>query len=307
VSGKAHDAAGNGNNASTSTDNSVVYDNTAPDVACGTADGNWHAADVSIHCTASDTPAGLANASDASFNLVTNVDDGTETNTASTNSRTIFDRAGNSAPAGPITGNKVDKKAPEFALTCPLVQIVLNDPNAKASWTASDGGSGLTGAASGNITLTVNSVGAKTLNVPAGFVKDNVGHDGPAASCNYSVGYKFFGLDAPVDKPNTYNLSKAGQAIPLKWRLLDYNNAPVTNFTAAALGVAVSGMVCTVNASLDQIEEYTGASGLQNLGDGYYQFNWKTPASYANSCKSIGLNLGEGTPRGPLAYFNFKK
>jgi hypothetical protein len=103
------------------------------------------------------------------------------------------------------------------------------------------------------------------------------------------------------------NLSKAGQAVPLKWRLADANGAPVLNFTAAALGVAVTGMVCTVNATLDQIEEYTGNSGLQNLGDGYYQFNWKTPTSYANSCKAVGLNLGEGTPRGPLAYFNFKK
>ncbi len=74
-----------------------------------------------------------------------------------------------------------------------------------------------------------------------------------------------------------------------------------------ALGVAVSGLVCTVAASLDQIEEYAGNSGLQNLGDGYYQFNWKTPGTYANTCKAIGLNLGEGVPRGPLAYFNFKK
>jgi hypothetical protein len=36
-------------------------------------------------------------------------------------------------------------------------------------------------------------------------------------------------------------------------------------------------------------------SGLQNLGDGYYQLNWKTPASYAKSCRTLQLDLGEGS------------
>jgi hypothetical protein len=121
------------------------------------------------------------------------------------------------------------------------------------------------------------------------------------------VQYNFAGLYAPVDRPNTMNVSKAGQGIPLKWRLTDFNGAPVLNFAPAAFGVAVSGLPCDASASLDPIEEYAGNSGLQNLGDGYYQFNWKTPASYANSCRAIGLNLGEPTTRGPLAFFTFKK
>ena len=33
------------------------------------------------------------------------------------------------------------------------------------------------------------------------------------------VKYNFIGFSAPVDRPNTMNVSKAGQAIPLKWRL----------------------------------------------------------------------------------------
>jgi hypothetical protein len=121
------------------------------------------------------------------------------------------------------------------------------------------------------------------------------------------VKYNFEGLFAPVDRPNIMNVSKAGQGVPLKWRLTNYLGAPVLDFNPTALGVAVTGLQCTVSATLDQIEEYAGNSGLQNLGDGYYQFNWKTPGNYANTCKAVGLNLGEGTPRGPLAYFNFKK
>ncbi len=59
------------------------------------------------------------------------------------------------------------------------------------------------------------------------------------------------------------------------------------------------------------MEEYApGASGLQNLGDGRYQFNWKTPAGYASSCKTVELVFGSGGlsyVEGPHAYFSFKK
>jgi hypothetical protein len=33
---------------------------------------------------------------------------------------------------------------------------------------------------------------------------------------------------------------------------------------------------------------------LQNLGDGYYQWNWKSPSSYAKSCKTVTVDLGAG-------------
>ncbi|MGH8628647.1 MAG: hypothetical protein ACREYC_26385, partial [Gammaproteobacteria bacterium] len=33
------------------------------------------------------------------------------------------------------------------------------------------------------------------------------------------------------------------------------------------------------------------------LGDGYYKFNWKSPKSYANSCKTLKLDLGQGRAR----------
>ena len=57
----------------------------------------------------------------------------------------------------------------------------------------------------------------------------------------------------------------------------------------------------------DQIaEEPAGGSGLQNLGDGSYQFNWKAPASYAKSCKTLQLDLGEGSGV-RIAQFAFTK
>jgi hypothetical protein len=65
-------------------------------------------------------------------------------------------------------------------------------------------------------------------------------------------------------------------------------------------------LTCPAGTTTDTIEEYAaGNSGLQNLGDGYYQWNWKSPSNYANSCKTLKLNLGEGFEH--TALFQFKK
>jgi hypothetical protein len=221
---------------------------------------------------------------------------------ALTNSRTVYDNAGNSAVAGPIGGNKVDKKAPQVALTCPANLVILN-ASAYANWTATDGGSGVT--PSGTVPLATNSIGSKTASVT---VLDNVGNSN-SSNCNYTVGYNFAGFSAPVDRPNTMNVSKAGQAIPLKWRLTDALGRPITDLTSVS--VQASTMSCDQGSTQDLIEEYAaGSSGLQNLGDGNYQFNWKTPTTYAGSCKTIALAFGAGAlsyTEKPSAYFTFKK
>ena len=53
-----------------------------------------------------------------------------------------------------------------------------------------------------------------------------------------------------------------------------------------------------------------GESGLKNMGNGNYQFNWKTPTSYVGSCESIELAFGAGGlsyTDGPFAFFSFTK
>ena len=280
-------------------------DRKAPVVACGAADGNWHAADASIPCTATDGGSGLANASDASFNLVTNVAAGTETSNASTNSRNVPDDVGNNATAGPITGNKIDKKGPVVALTCPVLPVLLNAPTS-ANWTATDGGSGVAiGFASGSFGIPTNSVGPKTASAAAGVSHDDVGNPSSASPpCNYSVAFGFIGFRTPVDNNSVMNTANSGQAIPLKWELRDFAGNPVT--TLGSVTVTVTSLGCSAGTTGDLIEEYAaGASGLQNHGDGSYQFNWKTPTSYARSCKTMKLDLGEGTPR--TALFEFRK
>ena len=115
-----------------------------------------------------------------------------------------------------------------------------------------------------------------------------------AASTTYTLraSYVFTGFDRPVDNNGILNVVKAGQAVPLKFRLTDASGAGVTTLTSVS--VTAASLSCTAGTTADELEEYAaGSSGLQNLGDGYYQFNWKTPTNYANSCKTLKLGLGD--------------
>jgi hypothetical protein len=297
------DAVGNSTAAGPVSGNKV--DKKAPQIACGAADNSWHADDVSIACTASDGGSGLANAGDAAFNLVTNVAANTETSNAATNSRNVPDGVGNNSTAGPIAGNKIDKKGPTVSLTCPASPLLLNAP-ASASWEATDGGSGVAaGYEDGSFAVPTNSVGPKTAVAAAGISQDDVGNPSSASPpCGYAVQFGFSGFRTPVDNNGVRNAANSGQAIPLKWELHDYAGNPVT--TLAGVTVTVATLVCDAGTTLDLIEEYAaGSSGLQNHGNGSYQFNWKTPTSYARSCKTMKLDLGEGIVR--TALFEFKK
>jgi hypothetical protein len=123
--------------------------------------------------------------------------------------------------------------------------------------------------------------------------------------CGYGVNYGFAGFLTPVDPNPAMNGANSGQAIPLKWTLKDYNGNPVT--TLASVNVIAASLTCAQGTTADLIEEYAaGASGLINKGDGSYQFNWKTPTSYAKSCKTLKLDLGDGSPV-KIALFEFKK
>jgi hypothetical protein len=152
---------------------------------------------------------------------------------------------------------------------------------------------------------TVSFVAVGDCTVAADQAGNTNYHAAPQVSQTFKIKYIFSGFSAPVDWPTTVNMAKAGQAIPLKWQLKDAGGNPVSTLTAVK--VSVKDLAC-VATNTDQVEEYSsGDVGLQNLGGGYYQFNWKTPTGYASSCKSIGLDLGEGVVRLDLARFTFKK
>lgn len=116
-------------------------------------------------------------------------------------------------------------------------------------------------------------------------------------------GYVFSGFAEPVDT-DAVNLATAGRTVPLKFRVTTDAGDPVTDIADVAL--AVTTLECELGTTEDQVEEYAaGNSGLQNLGDGYYQYNWKTPKSYRNSCKLLTLDIGDGVPH--TAEFHFTR
>ena len=198
----------------------VKIDKTAPSLNCGAADGLWHASDVSIPCTSADGGSGLANAGDAAFSLTTGVAAGTETSNASTNSQQVCDSVGNCATAGPVSGNMVDKKAPDINISVPGGGSYLLNQSVASSYTVTDGGSGVASStpASGGA-LDTASVGSKTFAVTAA---DNVGNQSNA-SASYSVGY---GVVALYDQTKSV---KRGATIPIKVRLVDANGANVSS------------------------------------------------------------------------------
>src|ERR687897_3064016 len=234
-------------NLCTDASDTIGWDKTAPTLACTVpSHAIWYAANVNVPCTAVDNGSGLDDPADATFTLSTTVAAGSEDAAASTASKTVADDAGNSATAGPYTF-KVDRKAPTISLVCP--SSVTLGSSASANWTASDGGSGVaTGYASGAIALDTSSVGMKTATAPAGTSKDSVDNNSLVATCTYIVAFNFSGFFAPIDRPDTMNLSKAGQAIPLKWRLTDALGAPITNL--GSVTGTVTSISCTLGVTL---------------------------------------------------------
>ena len=114
--------------------------------------------------------------------------------------------------------------------------------------------------------------------------------------------WHFVGFEAPVNALPVVNTGTAGRTYPLKWRLLKADGTPVTDLQTAT--VRLASMACAADAPTDAIEETATGSGLKNLGDGYYSYNWVTSKSHAGSCWRLKLDLGEGITRDAL--FKFK-
>lgn len=201
----------------------IKRDATAPAVSCGSADGAWHSADASIACTGSDNFSQLANAGDANFSLTTSVSVGTETANASTGSRSVCDNAGNCATAGPVTGNKIDKKSPVITITAPTAGNYLLNQAVPVNFNCTDGGSGVAtcaGTSANGSALNTALAGARTFTVSA---TDNAGNSAAPSLVNYTVN---FGFQILFDQTKTH---KSGSTIPIKIRLVDANGANVSS------------------------------------------------------------------------------
>jgi hypothetical protein len=153
-------------------------DISAPTIDCAQPDGLWHAANVTLTCTAQDGGSGLADPADASFGLVTSVAAGQELSNASTNSRQVCDVAGNCATAGPIGGNMIDRKAPQVTPPPNQTAVQSQPDGAVVSYPAAlfaDGGSGVGSSGCAPASGSLFPLGATTVTCTA---TDNVGNTG---------------------------------------------------------------------------------------------------------------------------------
>jgi hypothetical protein len=147
----------------------------------------------------------------------------------------------------------------------------------------------------------VENLGVEPISIVVDGVTSTVDPGDPPRTLE---AWDFEGFFRPVDNLPTLNKVKAGAAVPLKWRLIDASGAPVTDLASAT--ITVSTLDCTTGEESDEVEQTaTVGPGLQNQGDGYYQLNWKTAKSYAGTCKTLHLDIGDGVTHD--AYFVFKK
>src|SRR5204863_124888 len=127
----------------------------------------WHSQNVSLACTAADGGSGLASSGDASFSLSTSVAAGSESSNASTGSHQVCDTAGNCATAGPIAGNKIDRKAPTIGCASP--DSAWHSQNVSLACTAADGGSGLASSGDASFSLSTSvAAGSESSNASTG-------------------------------------------------------------------------------------------------------------------------------------------
>jgi len=115
-----------------------------------------------------------------------------------------------------------------------------------------------------------------------------------AVRATFRPSYLFQGFLEPVDN-EVVNVVKAGSTIPVKWHLTDADGHPVSD-PETFVALSSSPHPCGSSTATEWItEQATGESGLQYLGDGYWQFNWKTKKTYTSSCRTMVVTLSDGS------------
>lgn len=121
------------------------------------------------------------------------------------------------------------------------------------------------------------------------------------------VRYTFEGFFSPIENSPVVNQAKAGQAIPVKWRITDKSGLPISD-SASFISITSYSVSCAEFAgdpTSTVVEELAaGSSGLQYLGDGWWQFNWKTSKTYRGQCRVMKLTLDDKSEH--TASFSFE-
>ena len=120
---------------------------------------------------------------------------------------------------------------------------------------------------------------------------DEFDHD-PTVGVIGDPGGPVIGFLSPI-RIGAVNRVKAGRTVPVKWRLTDENGSPVSE-PSSFTGLSSVAHGCDgLSTGGSVLADGSGTSGLQHLGDGSWQYNWKTGKTW-NGCRTLTLVLSNG-------------
>jgi hypothetical protein len=225
----------------------VKVDETAPNAPSASAsrapdyagDGGWYRESVEVAFTANGDPSLSDGSAGSGVNLATLSSPQTfDTSGSHTACGTVADNAGNVSTQGCLTV-QVDATPPSLEISCPASVTVGGD--ADATFTASDGYSGLASEPSGTVAIEASTAGEKTVSATA---VSNVGLQ-TTRSCTTDVGYSTPGAPALTlgTSPNASGLFTLGWtgADPLQYFGLTYtlqrHDAATSEWLTVASGI----------------------------------------------------------------------
>jgi Tol biopolymer transport system component len=272
----------------------VESDSEPPSITCPAPDGAWHAANVTIACTAADASSGLADPTDASFTLSTSVDAGTETADAATDAHSVCDVAGNCADSGSVGPFRVDRRPPAISVSTPADgAVVSRGAVINPVYACVDGGSGTATCAGPSGPLDTETPGYHPFTITA---SDAVGN-GSSLTSGYWVGYSWGGFRTP---PLAH--VHAGRVIPVAFSLGGFfgDHVVATGYPRSA---AVTCGSTDVPAGGDPAWLLGG--GVRYIRWwGRYVLIWKTDRAWAGTCRAFILKLDDGSAHSFVVQFD---
>jgi hypothetical protein len=219
---------------------------------------------------------------------------------------TATDGVGNTGAAPGSSNNetiKIDTQKPVVTFALPGTgEYVLGETVSAATWSAEDPipGSGLATPSSGTFLIDTSTVGTKTFTVTA---TDNAGNIGTETTVTYTVIYEFSGFFRPVENSPTWNIAKAGRAIPVKFSLSGDQGLEIF---AGGYPMSVEINDNSTVPAVATIETVTAEGSSLNYDDtdDQYIYVWKTDKSWAGTCQRLEVQLKDGTSH--FADFKFK-
>jgi len=147
----------------------IAIDRRAPTVACDPVPTQWQAADVTLHCVATDAGSGLAQPSQSSLSFTASVPEGHAGRITIPASK-VCDTAGNCATVGPLGPVEIDRSVP--VATCAKPPSGWVGRQVSIACTVTDAGSGLADPSQSKVTLTTSvGSGAESGSATTGSVR----------------------------------------------------------------------------------------------------------------------------------------